>query len=60
MIKTELHTDEEGRVEIPRANGGIFLINAVRMIQPNEETAQQTGAVWESLWASTTYEIVIN
>ena len=60
MIKTELHTNEDGRVEIPRANGGIFLINAVRMIEPNDETAQQTGAVWESLWASATYEIVIN
>ena len=60
MIKTELRTDEEGRVEIPRADGGVFLINAVRMIEPNEDTTQQTGAVWESLWASATYEIVIN
>jgi uncharacterized GH25 family protein len=57
VIKTELSTDEEGRVEIPRADGGIFLINAVRMIEPSEVTAKKTGAVWESLWASMTYEI---
>ncbi len=57
VIKTELVTDDEGRVEIPRGNGGIFLINAVRMIEPSEVTAKETGAVWESLWASMTYEI---
>ena len=60
MIKTELRTDEDGRVEIPRGNGGVFLINAVKMIEPGEDAAEKTGAVWESLWASATYEIVSN
>lgn len=57
MSKTELITDEQGRVVIPRGNGGLFLINSVRMIEPSKEKAEKTGAVWESIWASVTYEI---
>jgi hypothetical protein len=33
------------------------LVNAVQMIQPTAEQAKGSGAVWMSLWASTTYEI---
>ncbi len=57
LIKTELTTDDEGRVEIPKSKGGEFLINAVQMIKPSAEVVKQTDAVWESLWASITYEI---
>lgn len=60
LIKTNLLTDFEGRIEIPRANGGLFLINSVKMIEPNEATALQTSAVWESIWGSLTYEILPN
>ena len=57
LIKTELKTDAEGRVEIPRAKGGLFLINAVQMIEAPIKMAEERGAVWESHWASVTYAI---
>lgn len=57
VIKTTLRTDENGRIEIPRANGGSFLINSVKMIQPDIKLAKETGAVWESIWGSLTYEL---
>ena len=57
LIKTELITDAEGRVEIPRAKGGQFLINAVQMIEAPEEMAKSKGAVWETHWASVTYAL---
>lgn len=58
LIKTSLITDEQGRIEIPRADGGLFLINSVKMIKPDVKIVQSTGAVWESIWASLTYEIL--
>jgi len=57
LIKTELMTDAEGRVEIPRAKGGSFLINAVQMIEAPTKMAKERNAVWESHWASVTYFI---
>jgi len=55
LIKSEMTTDAEGRVEIPRAKGGSFLINAVQMIEAPEKMAKERNAVWESHWASVTY-----
>lgn len=60
LIKTYLTTDSEGRVEIPRAKGGKFLINAVQMIEATEEITKDNGAVWDSRWASMTYELDID
>ncbi len=60
LIKTSYKTDAEGVVEIPRAQGGLFLINSVKMIQPNEKTERKTKAVWESFWASLSFEILLN
>lgn len=59
LITSELMTDSEGKIEVSRANGGEFLINAVQMIKPSKNIADLTGAVWESLWASMTYKIPI-
>ncbi len=59
LIKTNLRTDAEGRIEIPRAKGGLFLINSVKMIQPDAKITEQTDAVWESIWGSLTYEILL-
>lgn len=52
-----LTTDEEGRVSIPVGKGGVFLVNAVHMIEPTDEQTGDTKAEWMSLWASTTYEV---
>lgn len=60
LILTNLRTDANGRVVIPRAKGGLFLVNSVKMIEPDVETAKSTGAVWESIWGSLTYEILLN
>jgi uncharacterized GH25 family protein len=57
LIKSDLKTDTEGRVEIPRAKGGKFLINAVQMLEASAEMTKESGAVWDSRWASITYEI---
>ncbi len=57
LIKTHLMTDAEGRVEIPRAKGGRFMINAVQMLEATDDMIKGTGAVWDSRWASVTYEL---
>lgn len=57
LIKSELTTDNEGRVEIPRTKGGLFLLNAVQMIKAPIKMQNEKNAVWESLWASMTYEL---
>lgn len=57
LIKSDLITDADGRVEIPRAKGGQFLINAVQMIEATEEMNKEKGVVWDSRWASITYEL---
>jgi len=49
-----------GNVVIPRAKGGLFLVNSVKMVVPDEETMQSTKAVWETIWGSLTYEILDN
>lgn len=60
IIKSELITDSEGRVEIPKAKGGQFLINAVRMMVAPDKMKAEKNAVWESRWASITYELSVN
>jgi len=57
-IKTKLKTDNNGRVEIPRANGGFFLINAVKMVEPVINKEIHNDAVWKSTWGSLSYEIL--
>jgi len=57
LIKTHLVTNKEGRIEIPRAKGGKFMLNAVKMLEASEEINKETGAVWDSRWASMTYEV---
>ncbi len=57
LIKTKLKTNSEGKVEIPRAKGGKFLINAVKMLEASKQLTKEKGVVWDSRWASVTYEI---
>ena len=57
LIKSYLTTDAQGKVEIPQAKGGKFLINAVQMLEAKEEMKKENGAVWDSRWASITYEL---
>ncbi len=59
LIKSDLSTDAEGRVEIPRAKGGMFLINAVQILEATKEMTEATGVVWDSRWASVTYALPV-
>lgn len=45
-------TDGEGRLRLRLASGGPWLVKAVHMIP----AAKESGADWESLWASLTFE----
>lgn len=51
--RIKITTDDEGKVDVPIEAGGVFLINAVHMIEP--DAALTGGAAWMSLWASTTF-----
>ena len=53
---THLTTDKTGRVTVPPMGGGEFLVNAVQITEPRVEDAQ-VNALWESIWASTTYAL---
>lgn len=50
-----LRTDADGKVTLPRVPGGSYLLNAVRLMIPDEATVAETQAVWESRWASLTF-----
>lgn len=58
-VKHSLHTtDQYGRMTIPQPDkAGMVMLNAVHMIEPDKTTAEKTGAVWVSLWASTSYGV---
>lgn len=55
--QVQLKTDEMGKVEVSVDEGGLFLINAVHMVEPQKALASSTGAAWMSLWASTTFMV---
>ena len=46
-----VRTDAEGRAQIPLTATGFFLLNAVHML----EVEQDNGAVWKSYWASLSF-----
>ena len=51
----KLKTDTDGKVQVPTEDGGVFLINAVHMVEP--DAAKDDSAEWMSLWASTTFHV---
>lgn len=51
--KIELRTDAAGRVSFPLRYYGVWLLSAVQMI----EAPKESGADWESLWASLTFSL---
>lgn len=52
-VKVALRTGEDGRVRLPLARPGMWLIKAVHMIP----APTSSNANWESFWASLTFEI---
>jgi len=55
--KQTYRTDAQGLVSIPVGQGGMFLVNAVHMIEPTPKHVGDLPADWLSLWASTTYQL---
>ena len=53
MDKLTARTNKAGRVSLTLPGGGVWLLKAVHMIP----AARETMAEWESLWASTTFEL---
>ncbi len=56
VVMMSYQTNENGEISIPRADGD-FLVNAVVIEEPRPALAEKLGAVWISLWASTTYSV---
>lgn len=51
--KLSRRTDRKGRVRLPLPYGGVWLVKAVHMVPAPPDS----GADWQSLWASLTFEI---
>ncbi len=50
-------TDVHGIVTLPVRAGFEYMIDAVVLREPNAQTAKDTGAVWETLWANMTFMV---
>ena len=50
-----IRTDESGRFEVETARSGHYLVSAVLLRRPAPSRMLDTGALWESLWASMTF-----
>ncbi len=50
-------TDGDGIAHFPVKPGYSYLVDAVVLREPNANVVAETGAVWETLWASLTFEV---
>lgn len=57
VLITILRTNSEGVAHIPVQPGHTYMIDAVVLREPNAALAEETGAVWESLWANLTFKM---
>ncbi len=53
-------TDNKGEITLPQQPDTTYMISAVHMIKPGLALAGSTGAVWKSLWSSTTFKTPAN
>jgi uncharacterized GH25 family protein len=56
MQKLTARSNQAGRVKFTLPGGGVWLVKAVHMVP----AARETAAEWESLWASTTFELPLS
>ncbi len=54
-VELRLMTDENGQISVPHRADTAYLISSVHMQEPPADVTEETGAVWESLWASAVY-----
>ncbi|MEP5154078.1 DUF4198 domain-containing protein [Planktotalea sp.] len=57
VVITTVRTNEQGIAIIPVKSGHAYLLDNVALREPVTELAQEIGAVWETLWASLTFEV---
>jgi hypothetical protein len=50
-----LPTSADGQISVPYRPDTAYLIGSVHMKEPPADVAEDTGAVWESLWASAVF-----
>jgi hypothetical protein len=50
-----LTTDDQGQIHVPYRGDTAYLVSSVHMKIPPVDVAEDTGAVWESLWASAVF-----
>ena len=50
-------TDDNGMVELPVKSNHSYLVDMVVLRKPSKALAQGRGVVWETLWASLTFEV---
>lgn len=50
-------TDDNGVVELPVKSNHSYLVDMVVLRKPSKALAQGRGVVWETLWASLTFEV---
>ena len=57
---TTVRTDSEGKATVPVLPAHRYMLDAVALREPSAELAEETRAVWESLWANLTFAIPAN
>ncbi|MEM0900545.1 MAG: DUF4198 domain-containing protein [Pseudomonadota bacterium] len=53
----KIKTDGDGQLTIDVKPGHTYLLDVVHIRRPSEELAASLNAVWETLWASITFEV---
>ncbi|MEO0929859.1 MAG: DUF4198 domain-containing protein [Pseudomonadota bacterium] len=54
---TLYRTDENGIATFPVTPGHAYMVDAVVLREPGATLAEQTGAVWQTLWANLTFAV---
>lgn len=57
VTQTFLETDAQGMVTVPVKPGYTYMADAVLIREPDKAIADQTGALWETLWANMTWAV---
>ncbi|MFZ3583081.1 DUF4198 domain-containing protein [Loktanella sp. DJP18] len=57
VTQTFYTTDAQGMVTVPVAAGHTYMADAVLIREPAEALAEETGALWETLWANITWAV---
>ena len=57
MKPLRVRTDTAGRAEIPLLKSGVYLLNAVHMMEPTDIDVKGQTYHWQSMWASLTFAL---